>query len=1129
MKHGVDKRDRKSAPAADARTVQDFPAPPAIPDHTLIRRIGSGSYGEVWLARNSMGEFRAVKIVYRSCFDDQRPFERELSGMRKFEPISRSHEGFVDILHVGLNDSDGYFFYIMELGDDCVCGREIHPENYSPKTLASHISAQGGLPVQECLELGSALAKASHQLHLRGLVHRDIKPSNIIFIDGVARLADIGLVTGVDETRSYVGTEGFIPPEGPGNPQADVFSLGRVLYEASTGKDRHYFPELPDSLKDFPDPQRFLELNEIILRACRTDPCERYKSAAEMQADFVVLLEGKSVKRLRQLERILSTAKRAAVALLIALAVGTLITYPVYHQYQAKVDARQRQIGSAIAYGNRSLESGDLLGSLAFFADALRLHHEGHGDEAVDRMRLGLILAQCPKLVHLWSEDGKINDGEFSPDGKRVVFGFANGYAKVYELGTGSSSRVFAQSEIINTTAFSHDGQLIATASDDCTACIIDAATLTNVATIIHPDRVKSARFSPDDLQLITACRDGVARIWNGQTGAFEFSISHGGRLRFADFSHDGRLIATAGEDGTGRIWDAKTGQPLAILHHPHWVTCISFSPDDSEVVTACSDHKARLWGIDGQERYPALTHEDGVFNAEFSPDGRWLLTACLDGTARLWRKDTLQPVDLNPILPSGQRVRHAAFSPDARCIVTTGVTGGVRILDLSGGSSPPAAISCVASADGTRLATLNNGTLVVKDAATENRVGVAIRIGRSDWRMKLNTNGRYALISLHSQSSADQTLRILNLSSGRPLGEDFHFQPPDRQFLLSDDGRILAVFAGNVVHLVATESHRVLSQALAARDPVNSARFDPSGQHLVTWGGTVVQVWNVTNGETCFPPLEFSNLVSTVSLRGDGRQLIGSCWDDQLTSCYSQVWDFKTGKTIGPKLMQGDGVLCSCFSPDGSRIGTASEDYTAVVWNSKDGAPLTVPMRHHDRVESIAFSPDGRWTVTASDDHTARIWSADTGDPLSPPLRDFLELRSAQFLSGATRVRTVAMNGSSRIWELGPDERPVADILNHANLLSGSPVSRFAKFASDQSESVEAVWQRLRKNYPSLFSTSEVEARKWHEFAAEESETNGDWYSAAFHLKYLQASSPTDGKIRARLDSANERLQRAK
>lgn len=85
------------------QTMRD--APPHIPDHELIRRIGQGAYGEVWLARNALGTWRAVKIVYRDNFKDARPYEREFAGIRRFEPISRSSEGFVDILHVGRFDS----------------------------------------------------------------------------------------------------------------------------------------------------------------------------------------------------------------------------------------------------------------------------------------------------------------------------------------------------------------------------------------------------------------------------------------------------------------------------------------------------------------------------------------------------------------------------------------------------------------------------------------------------------------------------------------------------------------------------------------------------------------------------------------------------------------------------------------------------------------------------------------------------------------------------------------------------------------------------------------------------------------------------------------------------------------
>jgi serine/threonine protein kinase len=87
-----------------------------IPDHELIRRIGRGGYGEVWLARSALGEYRAVKIIRRDSFEGDRPVERELEGIQKFEPLSRSQENLVHILHVG-RFAEG-FFYVMELADD---------------------------------------------------------------------------------------------------------------------------------------------------------------------------------------------------------------------------------------------------------------------------------------------------------------------------------------------------------------------------------------------------------------------------------------------------------------------------------------------------------------------------------------------------------------------------------------------------------------------------------------------------------------------------------------------------------------------------------------------------------------------------------------------------------------------------------------------------------------------------------------------------------------------------------------------------------------------------------------------------------------------------------------------------
>lgn len=242
---------------------------PQVPDHALLMCIGRGGYGEVWLAQNVLGTFRAIKIVHRSHFQDDQPYEREFAGIRKYEPVSRSHPGLMQVLHVGRNDEDRCFYYVMDLADaiedtlpEPSSGSAVppgglskslfDPGGYSPKTLKALVRGRGRLSYEECLQTTLALAAALDHLHKHGLVHRDIKPSNVIFVNGTPKLANIGLVTDTDATMSYVGTEGFVAPEGPGKPQADIYSLGKLLYEVATGKDRLHFPEPLTSLTPSP-------------------------------------------------------------------------------------------------------------------------------------------------------------------------------------------------------------------------------------------------------------------------------------------------------------------------------------------------------------------------------------------------------------------------------------------------------------------------------------------------------------------------------------------------------------------------------------------------------------------------------------------------------------------------------------------------------------------------------------------------------------------------------------------------------------------------------------------------------------------------------------------------------------
>ena len=289
-----------------------------IADLTLLRRIGSGAYGEVWMAQTITGALRAVKVVWREDFEHEKTFHREFEGIRQFEPISRGHPGLVNVLHVGWNETKGFYYYVMELGDDALHGADIDVETYVARTLSTDFKNHGRLSLQFCKETGLVLADALGYMHSYGLTHRDIKPSNIIFVNGVCKLADIGLVATHGE-RSFVGTEGFVPPEGPGTFAADIFSLGKVLYEISSGKDRMEFPEVPDDL-DAAEWKVWREWNAVICKACAHDVKDRYTNAVEFAED----LRGVGIPKPEPLVRSLARGiSRVAAGALLA---GTMLS-----------------------------------------------------------------------------------------------------------------------------------------------------------------------------------------------------------------------------------------------------------------------------------------------------------------------------------------------------------------------------------------------------------------------------------------------------------------------------------------------------------------------------------------------------------------------------------------------------------------------------------------------------------------------------------------------------------------------------------------------------------------------------------------------------------------------------------
>ncbi len=268
---------------------------PAVPGYALLFPIGRGAYGEVFLAEDAAGRRVALKVVTLRAELTDKMLLRELGGLKRFLAVAESDPHLVRI-HELLEDLPcGGFAYAMELADS-IHGHGI--ADYAPLTLRHRLKTTGRLSVAESLTIATGLCSALDHLHRKGLVHRDVKPANVIFVHGQPKLADLGLVSCEGDASSSVGTQGYHAPEGSRGPKADIFSLGKVVYEMSTGCDRQDFPELPPEFPTFGDAKALLALNPVFDRACAADPAKRYPSAARFKRDLLLLQSGKSLSRM---------------------------------------------------------------------------------------------------------------------------------------------------------------------------------------------------------------------------------------------------------------------------------------------------------------------------------------------------------------------------------------------------------------------------------------------------------------------------------------------------------------------------------------------------------------------------------------------------------------------------------------------------------------------------------------------------------------------------------------------------------------------------------------------------------------------------------------------------------------
>ena len=269
--------------------------------YELHRRLGRGGMAEVYLARDQLLDRPvAVKVLFPALATDQgfvERFRREAQAAANLQ-----HPNIVSVFDWG--EANGTYFIVMEYVEGM--------------TLAELLRDEGRLHPDRAAEITADIAAALGFAHRNRVVHRDVKPGNVLITrDGGVKVADFGIARALTDssdqnltkTGSVMGTATYFSPEqargAAVDPRSDIYSLGCVLYEMTTGHPPFtgenavaiaykHVQENPMPPRRF-DPSLPETLEAITLKCLAKNPANRYPGAQDLRADLRRFLDGSRI------------------------------------------------------------------------------------------------------------------------------------------------------------------------------------------------------------------------------------------------------------------------------------------------------------------------------------------------------------------------------------------------------------------------------------------------------------------------------------------------------------------------------------------------------------------------------------------------------------------------------------------------------------------------------------------------------------------------------------------------------------------------------------------------------------------------------------------------------------------
>jgi WD40 repeat protein/serine/threonine protein kinase len=606
----------------------------------------------------------------------------------------------------------------------------------------------------------------------------------------------------------------------------------------------------------------------------------------------------------------------------------------------------------------------------------------------------------------------------FGPDGRFLASASFDGAIRAWDAGTGAALSTFSKhGPGLKAVAFSPDGtRLAAVGTLDRSVTVWETRTGQEALTLRgHTSGLTGVAFRPDGRRLASAGDDGIVKIWDA-TARPEFARPAGapGPCSGLAFSPDGLRLALAGDDKTIRLCDLAAGTPGPTLRgHPDDVVDVAFRPDGNRLASAGTRGTVKVWDVPtGREvltlRGPtgkaAAPDADGTIRVAFSPDGGRLACVGAAGTAIVWDATDGREIRTfrvaRPVAMPGMGpidvIYSLAFSPDGRRVVSVGVDGTMHVWDVAGGRE-------VATLGGTLAVTTGvafspDGRLLASAASSTPSGPGEVRIwdlsaGRQLLTITGPVGGCQALaFSPHGERLASiglgQDVTFWDTATGRALVTlPGHASLPSFRtgLAFSPDGTHLAAAGEDGAKIWdATPGPEVL--ILRRPAPILGLAYSPDGTRLASDDGPgIVSLREAATGRDRLtlsePNVSPDSIVFGLAFSRDGARLAAG--QGGRSSGKVTIWDARTGRVEGTLKGHTGPVVDVAFSPDGTRLASASHDKTATVWDAATWAALRTLATHGDVVNGVAFSPDGTRLATASRDKTLKLWDAATGREL--------------------------------------------------------------------------------------------------------------------------------------------------